>query len=345
MSNLGNSDTRAPARPFAHYVRFVASDTTRYGIRQHGPSLRFVQYLQARHPTRAIPKDGVNSLRQHLIFWLSTADEDFVEDGDPKPESVKAKDEPALAAFLGRLRESNEAKCALQPMAARVVEALGLLDTHHDDVMAQIETSLDACVDKPVWALGRLTLMCLIKDARGSREAITQLGRRVFRLDIVHEHVRKKLRANPNADDVSVFLHFETALRQDLDLPVCVSHMHFAHLSGVTQEEIDAARTEALGVSETEFLEWLNEWAEWKRQRRLEHAKFIRYKRMYRYNGDPLQVPDTDMSGEPISDPVVLRGRVWSWSDLKRHWIPTGVDFFNRPLSCAKFKLVRRYLI
>jgi len=44
-------------------------------------------------------------------------------------------------------------------------------------------------------------------------------------------------------------------------------------------------------------------------------------------------VPRSDLCGEALVDPVILRGQVWSLRDLLRHWVQTGLDLTNGVLS------------
>ena len=48
-------------------------------------------------------------------------------------------------------------------------------------------------------------------------------------------------------DEVEVYLAYQTALKNDLDLPWLSEHMTYRHLSGVTQEQVNAAKALILG--------------------------------------------------------------------------------------------------
>jgi len=136
-----------------------------------------------------------------------------------------------------------------------------------------MEDSLDACHDKPVWALNQLTLVGLISSARGDRDELRALGRRVMQLQIVHDHVQKKIASLRWVDDVCVYLRFEIELREVLNLPVDATAMIFPNYITVTDAELQAAEQEASEVTEEAFESWLSSWTEWERQARLETAE------------------------------------------------------------------------
>mmetsp|Transcript_8781 Transcript_8781/g.28090 ORF Transcript_8781/g.28090 Transcript_8781/m.28090 type:complete len:136 (+) Transcript_8781:3-410(+) len=105
--------------------------------------------------------------------------------------------------------------------------------------------------------------------------------------------------------------------------------MHFPDYIHIKDAEIEAARADALGISDARFEEWLGSWSEWLRQDRLEAAAALRWEDL---DESPRRVSQRlDLTGEPIGDPVILRGTVSSLADLLRHWVPTGLDLNNTP--------------
>ncbi|GBG24521.1 Disease resistance protein TAO1 [Hondaea fermentalgiana] len=289
-----------------------------------------------------------DTLSQALSFWFEAAKIPPTDRFDPMrhlPESY----ERTLLSFLSKLRWSAEfRRSAFQEgLAKRVVSALGLLQEDaysREEVLTRISDSVDACADKPIWALNQITLIAKLAHARGDREAIRALGRSVMRLEIVHEHVQRKIASIDIVDDVCVYLRFEVDLREDLDLPVAALDMLFPKFIEISSEEIDAARTEALSIGEAEFEIWLDAWPEWQRQLRHETAEKLTYADLPR-NSRRFSMSWADVFGNTnLDDPVRVQrgGPVWSLADLLRHWVPTGLDLYNSPLTIAQVKHLSR---
>jgi len=177
--------------------------------------------------------------------------------------------------------------------------------------------------------------------ARGNRAALKDLGRRILNLEIVHEHAKAKCNNLNFVDDVCVYLRFEIALREDLDLPVSSCSMHFPSYMKVTEDEIKAAKEEALGVSEAAFKRWLESWDEWQRQLRLEAVEEISW--------ENLPVFDSKKKGwrkswrkslrnlmqTKVKDAVIVNGNRCSFADFAKHWVGTGCDFENHPFDIS----------
>ncbi|CAK8997723.1 Pre-mRNA-processing factor 6 (PRP6 homolog) (U5 snRNP-associated 102 kDa protein) (U5-102 kDa protein), partial [Durusdinium trenchii] len=284
--------------------------------------------------------DPFQELAEAVSFW-EAATEDADNAGKVSIQVLHDKvgrvNERGVLTFLSKLREAQEFQYdELRPgLAARVVEALELLcnsgDESREEILVRMGDSVDNCADKPVWALGQLTLLGLVARARGDRTKLRDLGRRVLNLSIVHEHVSRKLASLGVVDDVTVYLRFEIALRSDLDLPVSSLAMLFPNFIEVTQAELDAAREEASAVSEDHFEAWLADWEEWQRQERFELAVELKWGDLPSQSTSIINRLDgvMDLSGQPLQDPVVLDGSVWSLADLLRHWVATGMDLNN----------------
>jgi len=176
--------------------------------------------------------------------------------------------------------------------------------------------------------------MGLIPRARGDRDELRALGRRVMQLQkIAHDHVQKMIASLRWADDVCVFLRFEIELREVLNLPVDATAMIFPNYIQITDAELQAAEREASEVTDEAFESWLLSWEEWKRQKRLETAQNMHWDDLdIDQSVSASRVPKTDLSGEALVDPVVLRRQIWSLRDLLRHWVETGSDLTNAAL-------------
>eukprot|EP00514_Thraustochytrium_sp_LLF1b_P005669 CAMPEP_0184527408 /NCGR_PEP_ID=MMETSP0198_2-20121128/11181_1 /TAXON_ID=1112570 /ORGANISM="Thraustochytrium sp., Strain LLF1b" /LENGTH=550 /DNA_ID=CAMNT_0026919063 /DNA_START=146 /DNA_END=1795 /DNA_ORIENTATION=- len=312
------------------------------------PNVRFhVNLLSNRG--RHLVQPPFAHLTYAIQFWVreschSTGHIDIVDHLSPLEAD-------ALLEFLSKLRGSKEFGImeTRRALALRVVAVLGLLynPEYRSEIIQRMEDSLDACHDKPIWALNQLTLVGLISSARGDRNELRRLGRRVMNLQIVHEHAQKKVASLKESsvielvDDVCVFLRFEIELRESLNLPVDATAMIFTNYIEVTDAELQAAEAEAEGVTEEAFEVWLSSWSEWARQDRLEAARELRWVDLPCDKSITSPgVPRSDLSGEELCDPISLRGQVWSLRDLLRHWIVTGLDPTNTVLRCDELPIL-----
>ncbi|CAK9112466.1 E3 ubiquitin-protein ligase SspH1 (RING-type E3 ubiquitin transferase SspH1) (Salmonella secreted protein H1) (Secreted effector protein SspH1) [Durusdinium trenchii] len=248
---------------------------------------------------------------------------------------------PGVLQFLTRLMQSQEfLEPALRPgLQKRVKEVLQTISDPAvcEEMVIRMIDSLDTCNDKPIFALGQMNVVAEIARARGDAAAVRALGRRIMRLNIVHEHVErliKKFGGHSRTDDVCVYLRFEIALREPLDLPVSSSAMIYHSYVNVKEEHIAAARQEALGVSEEEFEAWLSGWDEWHRQLRFDAV--IPFEELKESSQEAPAGEHLDLSGFPNGDPVYVlpsTSDLWSYHDFCTHWVATGKDFSNNALD------------
>jgi len=279
--------------------------------------------------------------------------------------------ERGVLLFLSHLRLSAEwENDALRPLLLQRVREVLLLACRdplaRDELVARMGDSVDACGDKPIWALNQMTLLAKVARARGHPDELREVGRRVMRLGVVHEHVARKIRSLGFVDDVCVYLAFEIALAGKLDLPVSAQEMKFPDYIKVSEEELLECEREALQEGEEERLEaWLLAWPEWQ--------SLLREKSCVQDFGDIeavviIDAPGggasagtsrrgsgastrgstwdlagaTDLSGEPLDDPVLLGHSIWSYRELLPHWIKTGSDLNNSQWGVEEFHAALR---
>lgn len=259
--------------------------------------------------------------------------------------------------FLSMLLQSKEYvteeyRPALRERVKEVLDIIINDPVSREEIIIRMLDAVDACADKPIWALGQMQVVVAIAHARGNREKLRTLGRRIMRLNIVHKHVEAYINSmDRGVDDVSSYLRFEIELRDVLDLPVSSKAMIFPHSVSISKEKINAAREEALAVTEEQFEEWLSTWPEWQRQNRMD--AIVPYMSL-RLNPELLQDMSVDsddlvdLQGEPIRDPVFLLPNhtdVWSYNDLCERWVSSGLGFANEPLTQEDFLSNTRRLL
>ena len=200
--------------------------------------------------------------------------------------------------------------------------------------------SIDRCHDKPIWALNQMTMVVLINGARGDRNKLKELGRRIMNLDIVHKHAKNKCKNLQFVDDVCIYLKYEIELREELDLPVSSLNMHFPSYASISSEDLSNVKQEISNLSQEDFESWLNEWSEWQRQLRLENAGSLKYESIRKRRITSTEsVLVYDVLGEIAKEPICLNHSYWNFPDLMNHWIETGCDLNNTPISFDDLKL------
>jgi len=196
--------------------------------------------------------------------------------------------------------------------------------------------SVNSCQDKPVWALNQMNVLLLVDEARGERMKLRALGKRIMRLEYVHRSARQYIEVleteEVNVDDVCVYMVFEIALKDRLQLPLCADTMIFSNVHKVSQEALDNTYEEIVKVTEATFESWLKTWPEWTRFQRLEDAKKLDVSVLPEVTM-VFKDPPFDLRGERATDLVLLRGGVWSLADVLEHWVNTGRDMYNQELT------------
>lgn len=312
------------------------------------PFLRFHVSLRAnRRNEEAVDVPPFPNFTQAVSFWLQYA---ATEQGDPISLDFTAEDvskavddasKHGVLVFLSRLRGAKEFLLTeMRPrLACRVLEVLEILVTDEvarEEIILRMVDSTDACDDKPIWALNQMHLQVETARARGSEAKLRSLARRVMNLQVVHEHAMAKCNSLGYVDDVCVYLRFEIALMDDLNLPVSALAMHFPKFMEIKDRELDAARQEALAITDEQVEAFLVTWPEWQRFQREEIAADIRWDELPEMRAMSLRRSLRDLFGSKVKDPVIFRGKQWSMNDLLRHWVAHGVDFNNVPVTAEE---------
>ena len=133
-------------------------------------------------------------LNEAISFWkkeagiISEEDEQVpLQQQSNSSSSFQKHEEQSLLFFLSKLKGAKEFGITEQrkPLAKRVVELMEILfdDQHTDEsaknqILIRISDSLDACNDKPIWALNQMQLVIEISKARGNREKLKDTGKK-----------------------------------------------------------------------------------------------------------------------------------------------------------------------
>jgi len=271
--------------------------------------------------------------------------------------------EKSVLLFLSKLRmaKENQSSSLRVGLARRVLEALCAIVEEkeaRENLLIRISDSIDACGDKPVQALNQMKAVIDTCRARGNREKLRELGLKMMRLGVVHEHARKKVEsikasrrsshrdfalfdseAHSDVDEICVYLSFEIELHDRLQLPVSAQEMLFPNFIRISKEELDAAEKEALRISEKELNRWLELWPEWQRYKRTTAVESLKWEDL------PMaKIPKrvslslTTFIGDPMTQPVMLgKSGPWNFDELIERYVEHGLDFNNVSWSVDEF--------
>ncbi len=242
-----------------------------------------------------------------------------------------------LLKFLSKLRTTAEfQRPETRPgLARRVVEVFETIlrdPFAREEVLLRCVDSVDRCGDKTIWALNQLMITARVARARGNRAMLRDLGLALMRLDLVHARARQKIDSlGGDVDDVCVYLKFEIALREALDLPVSAQHMLFPAYIKIKKREFALVRDEALAITDAELDAWLESWPEWQRQVRQEAAQRLEWRDLEPIKlNKRLSLSLTTLMGDPLTQPVMLnKAGPWEFAEIIERWTVTGLDFNN----------------
>ncbi|GBG35029.1 Disease resistance protein RPP5 [Hondaea fermentalgiana] len=274
------------------------------------------------------------SLESALDFW-SPNEDDEMRDRMRRAICFEPAYERNIVIFLDKVRHTKDFAIAPEVVRDQVIDALDLVASDPSSDAAQaillrMADAVNACHDKPAWALSELHALALVEKASGDRDALQEIGRRMMRLGMVQDAALEIVQTDRTLDDVSVFLALQCQLKESLDLPVLVQDFLFRKLCSIQPERVQALEKAILEVPESAFQTWLAAWSPWQRQLRFETAESLRLA--------PEKLPYAkvtardlsaarDLLGEKVAMPVVLRGHTSEIFDLDQLldvWTATG---------------------
>jgi len=308
-------------------------------------SLPGIQFMY--HMPTSIHAPPFESLEAAVEFWSQEAK---VSPDVLEGLTLASHEKRAVLEFLSRLKGAKEFGLS-ESRLVLAKRVLDVLETMHNDSMSRVdivqrmEDSLDACDDKPIWALNQMMVAVLTSQARGDRDALRSLGKRIMKLAVVHEEAQRIVARYERVDDVCVYLKLEIELRDELDLPLAATSMHFPTYVQIGEDDLENIRDRALGITDSEVDRWLEGWTEWQRQLRSEQASELEWsslpvarRSLSRRVSRRLSL--RNLFGSRMVDPVQVGQSVWSLSDLLRHWIRTGLDLNNSRMEIEDIKRI-----
>ncbi|WP_447783669.1 NEL-type E3 ubiquitin ligase domain-containing protein [Enterobacter asburiae] len=183
----------------------------------------------------------------------------------------KEEDAAAFSAFLSRLEESRNTrenpafKERIAAWLTRLAETTSLRET----TFALAREATTSCEDRVTLVWNDMQKVALVHDIENGvwdnrMPELISAGREMFRLELLEQAARDKVKTLHFVDEIEVYLAYQTGLRDALKLSSAGKMMRFRDVSGVTQEDLARALCQVRETEQREFPVWLVQWAPWK---------------------------------------------------------------------------------
>lgn len=175
-----------------------------------------------------------------------------------------------FSAFLDRLADTVSARNAqgFRQQVSAFLEKLSTSAELRQQSFAVAADATESCEDRVALTWNNLRKTLLVHQASeglfdNDTGALLSLGREMFRLEILEDIARDKVRTLSFVDEIEVYLAFQTMLAEKLQLSTAVKEMRFYGVSGVTENDLRTAEAMVRSREENEFTDWFALWGPW----------------------------------------------------------------------------------
>ncbi|MDS1470613.1 T3SS effector E3 ubiquitin-protein ligase IpaH1.4, partial [Escherichia coli] len=175
-----------------------------------------------------------------------------------------------FSAFLDRLSDTVSARntSGFREQVAAWLEKLSASAELRQQSFAVAADATESCEDRVALTWNNLRKTLLVHQASeglfdNDTGALLSLGREMFRLEILEDIARDKVRTLHFVDEIEVYLAFQTMLAEKLQLSTAVKEMRFYGVSGVTANDLRTAEAMVRSREENEFMDWFSLWGPW----------------------------------------------------------------------------------
>ncbi|EDX32532.1 T3SS effector E3 ubiquitin-protein ligase IpaH9.8 [Shigella dysenteriae] len=175
-----------------------------------------------------------------------------------------------FSAFLDRLSDTVSARntSGFREQVAAWLEKLSASAELRQQSFAVAADATESCEDRVALTWNNLRKTLLVHQASeglfdNDTGALLSLGREMFRLEILEDIARDKVRTLHFVDEIEVYLAFQTMLAEKLQLSTAVKEMRFYGVSGVTANDLRTAEAMVRSREENEFTDWFSLWGPW----------------------------------------------------------------------------------
>lgn len=221
----------------------------------HGPQILFSLAAERQSPEPP-------PLREAVDQWLPPEQWEAFEN-EP--------DAPAFSAFLCRLAETRNMleNPGFRQQVTTWLRKVAADATLRQHTFALAQEATASCEDRVTLAFNSMQQAALLREVESGAwdslpiDLIT-IGREMFRLEQLERIAREKVAELRFVDELEVYLAYQTALRQALQLKTVAELMRFNTCAGLAPEDVNRALVEVRSKENAQFASWLPKWAPWK---------------------------------------------------------------------------------
>nr|WP_096968596.1 NEL-type E3 ubiquitin ligase domain-containing protein [Escherichia coli] len=231
------------------------------GLNYHGPQIHFSMSDGQQHtPVRPLP--------EAVAAWFPEA----LQSQFFQTWSAFTEEENALtfSAFLDRLADTVTARNApgFRQQVGTFLEKLSTSAELRQQCLAVAADATRSCEDRVALTWNNLQKTFRVHQASegdfdSDLSRLLSLGREMFRLDVLEDIAREKVRTLHFVDEIEVYLAFQTMLAEKLQLSTAVREMRFYGVSGVTENDLSRAVGLISSREAAEFTDWFARWEPW----------------------------------------------------------------------------------
>lgn len=246
---------------------------------------------------------GPSVLKEVRELHLAVADWLPAGEGDASPAGRwqtfgQEKNAGAFSAFLDRLKETENVKkdAGFKAQTGFWLTQLGEDDELREKTFDMATEATSTCEDRVTLALNQMKNVRLVHNAEKGEfdrhpAELVSVGREMFRLDKLEQIAREKAGKLLLIDEIEVYLAYQYKLKAALELSSVAAEMRFFDVSGVKEDDVQAAELQVKTAENSQFVEWLLRWeplrsvlkrTETERWAALEEKKTADYEEQYR---------------------------------------------------------------
>ncbi|EFA4880024.1 E3 ubiquitin--protein ligase [Escherichia coli] len=231
------------------------------GLNYHGPRILFSMSDGQQHtPVRPLPEAVAAWFPEALQSQVSQTWIAFTEEENAL----------TFSAFLDRLADTVTARNApgFRQRVGSFLEKLSTSAELRQQCLAVAADATRSCEDRVALTWNNLQKTFRVHQASegdfdSDLSRLLSLGREMFRLNVLEDIAREKVRTLHFVDEIEVYLAFQTMLAEKLQLSTAVREMRFYGVSGVTENDLSRAVELVSSRESAEFTDWFARWEPW----------------------------------------------------------------------------------
>ncbi|HHL2713162.1 TPA: NEL-type E3 ubiquitin ligase domain-containing protein [Yersinia enterocolitica] len=180
----------------------------------------------------------------------------------------------AFSQFLSRLGDAQSAatRPEFKTSVAAWLTRLADDDSLREKTFSVAIGATTSCDDRVTLTYNQMQNVALLHDVENGHfdtklPELISVGREMFRLEQLEQIAQNKVKTlamdGKNVDEVEVYLAFQNQLHKPLELSTTTENMLFLGISGVTNNDIQAAEMTVKRAENSQFKDWLAQWKPW----------------------------------------------------------------------------------